>query len=37
MIRWDGKDPSGKVNYTGDYKIRWTTGSGYREFPVTIL
>lgn len=37
MIRWDGRDPAGKVNYRGDYKIRWTTGSGYREFPVTIL
>jgi hypothetical protein len=33
---WDGKDPSGKSKFNGDYKIRWTTGNGYREFPIVI-
>ncbi len=33
---WDGKDPSGKINFKGDYKIRWTTGNGYREYPIVI-
>lgn len=37
MITWNGKDPSGKVKYKGDYKIRWTTGQGRREFPIVIL
>jgi hypothetical protein len=33
---WDGKDPAKKATYKGDYKIRWTIGNGYREFPITI-
>ena len=36
MISWDGKDPLKAVVYKGDYKIRWTIGTGYREFPVVI-
>ncbi len=36
MITWDGKDPTKKATYKGDYKIRWTIGDGYREFPVVI-
>lgn len=36
IITWNGKDPAGKAIYKGDYKIRWTIGTGYREFPVTI-
>lgn len=36
MITWDGKDPTNKKLYKGDYKIRWTIGTGYREFPVSI-
>ncbi len=36
LITWDGKDPSGKATYKGEYKIRWTINGGYREFPVVI-
>lgn len=36
-MTWDGKDPSGKTKYSGEYKIRWTTAGGYREFPVVVL
>jgi hypothetical protein len=36
IISWDGKDPSKKTKYKGDYKIRWTIGDGYREFPIVI-
>ena len=33
---WDGKDPSNKISFKGDYKIRWTTGNGYREYPIVV-
>ncbi|MEP6951641.1 MAG: hypothetical protein ABI863_20280 [Ginsengibacter sp.] len=36
MITWNGKDPSKKAIYKGDYKIRWTIGTGYREFPIVV-
>jgi hypothetical protein len=36
FITWDGTDPDKKVKYSGDYTIRWTSGDGYREFPITI-
>ena len=36
IITWDGKDPAKKITYKGDYKIRWTIGEGYREFPIVI-
>ncbi len=36
-MTWDGKDPKNKETYKGDYKIRWTTAGGYREFPVVVL
>ncbi len=36
MIEWDGKDPAGKINLKGDYKVRWTINGGMREFPVII-
>jgi len=36
IYTWDGKDPAKKAIYRGDYKIRWTIGTGYREFPVLI-
>jgi hypothetical protein len=36
LITWDGKDPAKKVTYKGDYRIRWSIGTGYREFPVVI-
>lgn len=36
ITTWDGKDPSKKETYKGDFKIRWTIGNGYREFPITI-
>jgi hypothetical protein len=36
IFSWDGKDPNKKITYKGEYKIRWTIGSGYREFPIAI-
>ncbi|MEP7110302.1 MAG: hypothetical protein ABI760_20070 [Ferruginibacter sp.] len=36
ITRWDGKDPENKVIYKGEYRIRWTIGGGYREFPVVV-
>ena len=36
IIEWDGKDPETQEQYKGDYRIRWTLGDGYREYPVTI-
>jgi hypothetical protein len=33
---WDGKDPANKLTFKGDYKIRWTTGNGYREYPIVV-
>jgi hypothetical protein len=36
IFTWDGKDPAKKTTYKGEYKIRWTIGSGYREFPIAI-
>jgi hypothetical protein len=36
ILNWNGKDPAKKTIYKGEYRIRWTIGSGYREFPVTI-
>jgi hypothetical protein len=36
MIEWDGTDPDKKDNYKGDYRIRWTMGNEYREYPVNI-
>ena len=36
LITWNGKDKTTKTSYKGDFKIRWTIGNGYREFPVVI-
>ena len=36
IIEWDGKHPETKKHMKGDYRIRWTQGNGYREYPVTI-
>jgi hypothetical protein len=36
LITWDGKDPAKKEVYRGHYKIRWSIGEGYREFPMMI-
>ena len=36
MITWDGKDPAKKEAYQGNYEVRWTIGTGYREFPIVI-
>ena len=36
LIEWDGTDPAKKVNLMGDYRVRWTVGNEYREFPVNI-
>jgi len=36
LIEWDGTDPQKKINLKGDYRIRWTLGNEYREFPITV-
>lgn len=36
IFTWDGKDSAQKTIFKGDYKIRWTTESSYREFPVEV-
>ena len=36
IFTWDGKDPLHKTTYKGEYRIRWTQGEGYREFPVVV-
>ncbi len=36
IVTWDGKDPAKKAAFNGEYKIRWTTEGGYREFPIEI-
>jgi hypothetical protein len=36
VIEWDGIDPQKKIAIKGDYRIRWTLGKEFREFPVTI-
>lgn len=36
MMTWDGKDPVKKAACKGDFRIRWTIGTGYREFPVKV-
>jgi hypothetical protein len=33
---WDGKDPLTGKAYKGNYKVRWSIGDGYREFPVVL-
>ncbi len=35
-MTWNGKDPAGKIPFKGEYKIRWTTAGGYREFPIVV-
>jgi hypothetical protein len=36
LIEWNGTDPQKKIVLKGDYRIRWTLGNEYREFPITI-
>jgi len=36
LIEWDGTDPEKKINFKGDYRVRWTLGNEYREFPIRI-
>lgn len=36
ILNWDGKDAARRISFKGDYNIRWTLGSGYREFPIVI-
>lgn len=33
---WNGKDPITGKAYKGNYKVRWSIGDGYREFPVVL-
>lgn len=35
-LEWNGKNPETNKQYKGDYRIRWTQGDGYREYPITI-
>lgn len=36
LIEWDGTDPQKKKDFKGDYRVRWTLGTDYREYPITI-
>lgn len=36
VYTWDGKSPSTGKRYKGKYTIRWSIGSGAREFPVVL-
>lgn len=36
ILEWDGKDPQKRDQFKGDFRIRWTLGNGYREYPITI-
>lgn len=36
IIPWDGTDPEKKIDFKGNYRIRWTLGEQYREFPISI-
>ena len=36
IYTWNGKTPENNEVRKGEYKIRWTLGSGYREFPLVI-
>jgi hypothetical protein len=36
IITWDGRNKDTKKMYKGDFRIRWTLGDGYREFPLII-
>jgi hypothetical protein len=36
VVRWDGKDPEGREEYTGRYQVRWTLGGEYREVEIEI-
>ncbi|HEX8038011.1 MAG TPA: hypothetical protein VF490_02620 [Chryseosolibacter sp.] len=33
---WDGKTPGNRKGYRGEYVIRWSVGTGYREYPVLL-
>jgi len=36
MITWDGAGPAGGSRLQGRFKVRWSIGTGYREFPIEI-
>ena len=36
VVPWDGKDPAGKEQVTGPWRIRWTYLGQYREQPIRI-
>ena len=36
IVQWDGRNSENKKQYKGDFRIRWTQGDGYREYPITI-
>lgn len=37
VYTWNGKHPESDKSLKGEYKIRWSIGDGYREFPVNIV
>lgn len=37
MVRWDGTDPEGAVEFEGEYLIRWSFGDGYRDCAVRVV
>jgi hypothetical protein len=36
ILKWKGTGQDGKKLPEGNYRIRWSIGTGYREFPVVI-
>ena len=34
---FNGLDPDGVETFAGDYRVRWTFGTGYREYPIRII
>jgi hypothetical protein len=37
LIQWDGTDPDQVETYSGNYRIRWTTGTDSREYAVSVI
>ncbi len=37
MLELDGTDADKKEIFKGNYRVRWTIGNEYREYPITIL
>ncbi|MEP7110471.1 MAG: hypothetical protein ABI760_20925 [Ferruginibacter sp.] len=36
ITRWDGIDPDGKIEFKGEYLVRWTLNGKYRDYAIKI-